>query len=168
MDVLLHAALNNAGWSVALALAVAAGARLWRRRPAVAHALWLLVLLKLVTPPLVPVRVLPFGQPELRPPVRVAVVEPDPEPVPVAVRPRPKVIPRPSPEEQKQLAKDMAAFMDVLIPPELKAIMPPLPPPETLAEAAPLVEDTPDEPEPIAAPTPVAQPASAPPKPTMS
>ena len=50
MDALLHAALNNAAWAAALALAAAAGARIWRRRPALAHALWLLVLLKLVTP----------------------------------------------------------------------------------------------------------------------
>jgi multidrug efflux system membrane fusion protein len=58
VDALLHAALNNAGRSVALALTAAAGARIWRQRPAVAHALWLLVLLKLVTPslPQFPVR----------------------------------------------------------------------------------------------------------------
>jgi RND family efflux transporter MFP subunit len=52
VDALLHAALNNAAWAVALALAAAAGARIWRRSPALAHALWLLVLLKLVTPSL--------------------------------------------------------------------------------------------------------------------
>jgi RND family efflux transporter MFP subunit len=47
--------LNNAGWAVALALAAAVVARLWRQRPALAHGLWLLVLLKLVTPGLVSV-----------------------------------------------------------------------------------------------------------------
>ena len=53
MDALLHAALNNAAWAAALALAAAVGARIWRRHPAVVHALWLMVLLKLVTPSLV-------------------------------------------------------------------------------------------------------------------
>ncbi len=53
MDALLHAGLINAAWASALALIAAVGARIWRRRPAVAHALWLLVLIKLVTPSLV-------------------------------------------------------------------------------------------------------------------
>src|SRR5437764_1340900 len=53
VDALLHAGLSNAAWAVALALAAAVGARLWPRQPAVAHVLWLLVLLKLVTPSLV-------------------------------------------------------------------------------------------------------------------
>jgi multidrug efflux system membrane fusion protein len=52
VDALLYVALNNAAWSAALALAAAAGARIWRRRPAVVHALWLLVLLKLAAPSL--------------------------------------------------------------------------------------------------------------------
>jgi bla regulator protein blaR1 len=53
VGVLLHAGLNNAVWTVGLALGAAIGSRLWRSRPAVGHALWLLVLLKLVTPSLV-------------------------------------------------------------------------------------------------------------------
>lgn len=52
MDAILHVALSNVAWSVALALVAAVGARVWRRRPAVVHAMWLLVLLKLVAPPL--------------------------------------------------------------------------------------------------------------------
>ncbi len=44
---------NNAAWTVILALAAAAGARWWRSLPAVGHALWLMVLLKLVTPSVV-------------------------------------------------------------------------------------------------------------------
>jgi multidrug efflux system membrane fusion protein len=52
VDAILRAALSNAAWSVVLALAAAVGARAWRRRPAVSHALWLLVLLKLITPSL--------------------------------------------------------------------------------------------------------------------
>ena len=53
MDAILHAGLNNAAWTVILALAAAVGARWWRSHPAVGHALWLMVLLKLVTPSLV-------------------------------------------------------------------------------------------------------------------
>ncbi len=55
MDALLHAGLTNAAWATALALAAAIGARIWRRHPAAAHVLWLLVLLKLVTPSLIQV-----------------------------------------------------------------------------------------------------------------
>ena len=50
MDAIFYAGLNNAAWTVILALAAAAGARWWRSVPAVGHALWLMVLLKLVTP----------------------------------------------------------------------------------------------------------------------
>ena len=53
MDAILRAGLSNAVWTVILALIALAGTR-WRRSlPAVSHALWLMVLLKLVTPSLV-------------------------------------------------------------------------------------------------------------------
>ncbi len=52
MKELLELAVSNAVAASALAF-VAAGAGLVWRRPALVHALWLLVLLKLVTPPLV-------------------------------------------------------------------------------------------------------------------
>ncbi len=52
MDTLLQAALSNAALACVLALPAAAVARLGRW-PALAHALWLLVLLKLITPPLI-------------------------------------------------------------------------------------------------------------------
>jgi beta-lactamase regulating signal transducer with metallopeptidase domain len=56
VDTLLHIGLSNA--VAAGALAVLAGAvGYFCRRPAVRHALWLLVLLKLVTPPLVDIRI---------------------------------------------------------------------------------------------------------------
>jgi hypothetical protein len=55
VDAVLRLVVTNAGWAVALALAAAVGGRVWRRRPALAHTLWLLVLLKLVTPSLVQV-----------------------------------------------------------------------------------------------------------------
>jgi RND family efflux transporter MFP subunit len=53
VDALFDIGLQNACWALALALAAALGARVWRRRPVVAHTLWLLVLLKLLTPSLV-------------------------------------------------------------------------------------------------------------------
>jgi bla regulator protein blaR1 len=56
MHMFLEVGLGNAVAAAALALVAAAVARL-SRRPALAHALWLLVLLKLVTPPLLPLPV---------------------------------------------------------------------------------------------------------------
>ena len=50
MDTLVHVGLLNAVLAIGLAL-LAWAARLLRRRPAVVHAIWLLVLLKLITPP---------------------------------------------------------------------------------------------------------------------
>ncbi len=55
MDALFRLVLTNALWATALAVIAVVGARVWRRRPAVAHLLWLLVLLKPVTPSLVQV-----------------------------------------------------------------------------------------------------------------
>jgi beta-lactamase regulating signal transducer with metallopeptidase domain len=52
VDTLLHVGLSNALTATLLALPVALIARVGRR-PALTHALWILVLLKLVTPPLV-------------------------------------------------------------------------------------------------------------------
>ena len=51
MPTILHIALENAAVATALACLVAALAWPLRGRPAVRHALWLLVLLKLLTPP---------------------------------------------------------------------------------------------------------------------
>jgi RND family efflux transporter MFP subunit len=45
--------VNNTVWATALAVAVAGSARLLGRRPAVVHILWLLVMIKLVSPSLV-------------------------------------------------------------------------------------------------------------------
>ena len=56
MDTLLHVGLSNALLATVLALVTAGVCAVWRR-PALAHGLWLLVLLKLVTPPLVPLSV---------------------------------------------------------------------------------------------------------------
>ena len=54
MDTLLQVGLSNALLAGVLALAALAAGGL-SRRPALAHALWLLVLLKLITPPFLPV-----------------------------------------------------------------------------------------------------------------
>ncbi|MGO9468830.1 MAG: M56 family metallopeptidase [Isosphaeraceae bacterium] len=54
MESLVHGMLSNAVAAAMLALAVGALSRLCRR-PALIHSLWLVVLLKLVTPPVVPV-----------------------------------------------------------------------------------------------------------------
>jgi beta-lactamase regulating signal transducer with metallopeptidase domain len=56
VETLLHIALSNILGATLLAL-VAAGVGCLCRRPALVHSLWLLVLLKLVTPPVVPVRI---------------------------------------------------------------------------------------------------------------
>ncbi len=52
MDVFLQAMLSNAAASSVLALLVACLSRPLERRPAILHGLWLLVLIKLITPPL--------------------------------------------------------------------------------------------------------------------
>ena len=56
MSTLLATGLTNVVMATALALCAVVVGRLWKK-PALNHALWLLVLLKLVTPPLVPVTV---------------------------------------------------------------------------------------------------------------
>jgi WD40 repeat protein/beta-lactamase regulating signal transducer with metallopeptidase domain len=83
---LLELGLGNAVVATLLALAAWGVSRRWHR-PALAHGLWLLVLVKLVTPPLVPLSV-PWV-------VRATVEEPAPAvtaapaPKPVAFRPPP-------------------------------------------------------------------------------
>ncbi|MDA1231781.1 MAG: M56 family metallopeptidase, partial [Planctomycetota bacterium] len=53
MSWFLGAALSNALIAAAMSIVVLAISRYWRHRPAVVHAMWLIVLLKFVTPPLV-------------------------------------------------------------------------------------------------------------------
>src|SRR6266545_8411985 len=67
MGTLLEIGLSNAIVASVLALLAAAGARLLRR-PALAHALWLLVLLKLLTPPLITIPLPWPGEPNSAPP----------------------------------------------------------------------------------------------------
>jgi bla regulator protein BlaR1 len=56
MPPLLQVALSNAAMASVLAL-IAASVTYFVRRPALAHGLWLLVLLKLLTPPIIPLQV---------------------------------------------------------------------------------------------------------------
>ena len=83
MQTFLHVCLDNAAAAAVLAVfAFAAG--MVCRRPAVRHGLWLLVLLKLLTPPLLRVPV-PWPAPA-EPAAAPAVV---PEPAPPAAPARP-------------------------------------------------------------------------------
>src|SRR5262245_11367971 len=87
MELLLTMALTNALLAALLAAAAWAAGRALPGRPAVAHALWLLVLLKLITPPVVPIG-LGWGRPA------VSDAAPDPEPATAAdgcSRPSPDV-----------------------------------------------------------------------------
>jgi beta-lactamase regulating signal transducer with metallopeptidase domain len=59
MEPLVHAMLSNAVAAMVLAVFVVILGRAWRR-PAVIHSLWLVVMLKLITPPVVPLS-LPAG-----------------------------------------------------------------------------------------------------------
>ena len=51
MESLISATLSNSLLAAALAVVALAFSRLLKNKPAVAHVLWLLVLVKLVTPP---------------------------------------------------------------------------------------------------------------------
>ena len=50
METLHHEVLSNVGWAAALAMGAALAGLVFRHRPALIHGLWVLVLLKLVTP----------------------------------------------------------------------------------------------------------------------
>ncbi len=64
METLLHAGLGNA-LAAALLASLVAGFGLITRRPALLHALWVVVLLKLITPPLWSVPVVPSVEGEI-------------------------------------------------------------------------------------------------------
>jgi len=111
MQTLLHMALGNAVVAAAMALLLLPAAR-WLKRPALTHALSLLVLLKLVTPPLVNV------------PMAWA---PAPGPAPQAVIP-PQSLP-PVPEMSQTVAVLVQAAPEVAAPPPALAVSPPEPSP---------------------------------------
>jgi beta-lactamase regulating signal transducer with metallopeptidase domain len=103
MAILVDLALANLIVAVMLAL-VAGLAGLWGRRPALTHALWLLVLLKLITPPLfdwpIPWPTTPMPAPQ----ERVAQVEPLPEVRELPVRADEPTGPAPVRPFEKQIA----------------------------------------------------------------
>src|SRR5438067_2512125 len=118
MGPLLQVGLSNCVMALALA-AVAASAGRWCRRPAVAHGLWLLVLLKLVTPPLVPVPV-PWPEPEEpATPITAAALPESPLPQAPALDPgpAPAVLALPVPPEQARGGPEVVPEDAVLPPP---------------------------------------------------
>src|SRR5689334_17777522 len=94
--------------ATALALCAVVVGRLWKKKPALTHALWLLVLLKLVTPPLLPVAIpLPWARAEAEPPPAVEPPPAAPEPILVAQAPPPA--PTPAAEPPKKF-RNVEAF----------------------------------------------------------
>ena len=78
MLTILHVALANLAVAAVLAVLATVAGRCWRR-PALCHSLWLLVLLKLLTPPLLPLPVGWLEEPESAAvPTAAAVEEPAP------------------------------------------------------------------------------------------
>ena len=100
MSTLLALGLTNVVMATALALCAAVVGR-FCKKPALTHSLWLLVLLKLVTPPLLPVA-LPWswGEPEPAPVVQPAPITPAVVPVVAQVVTRPTEVAAASPERK--------------------------------------------------------------------
>lgn len=129
MNAVLETGLTNAAAATVLALLAAVVARV-SRRPALAHAFWLLVLLKLVTPPLCHVR---LALPEL--PRSIAVPESrladfslgGPVPEPQAVAAATEAPPQPCPGEPGLATSSMSG--EPSSPSETPAEPPTLPPP---------------------------------------
>ncbi len=81
MPPLMHLGLANAACAAVLAVLALAVGR-WGRRPALTHCVWLLVLIKLVTPPLFPL------------PLAWLPAAPEPETTQTAAAPEPQPIPQ--------------------------------------------------------------------------
>jgi beta-lactamase regulating signal transducer with metallopeptidase domain len=120
VDTLLRVGLSNA--VAACVLAVVAGAvGYFCRRPAVRHALWLLVLLKLVTPPLIDI---PVWHPA---PAEASALLAEPA-TPPDDAPELAVIVQPSPAEDEARGEEPVARQD-----EVVAALPPVPEDEPAA-----------------------------------
>jgi len=132
VDTLLRVGLSNA--VAACALAVVAGTvGYFCRRPAVRHALWLLVLLKLVTPPLVDVHV---WRPAERSPAQEAAAAPDaPDEEPFVLAPDPD--PPPAMEVAAPPAEEVAAPPEEVVAAPLDATDEPPDLPATAARPEP-------------------------------
>jgi beta-lactamase regulating signal transducer with metallopeptidase domain len=113
VETLLQIGLTNAVVAAGLALLAAAVGKLCRR-PALAHALWLLVLLKLITPPLVMIPIaLPEAADDPESPATFAArlpLEEDPAPVPLEANPAPVPEPQEEPEPSRGAAWPKGAW----------------------------------------------------------
>jgi WD40 repeat protein/beta-lactamase regulating signal transducer with metallopeptidase domain len=146
--------------AVLAALALAAGT--WGKRPALTHALWLLVLLKLVTPPVVdlPVRLLPANEPpavtkaEPRPPLLEARTDPQPDDPPflgqVAFEPAQQQFDGIPPAPR--LLTDFKPKTEPTLPPPPTFKPPQVTPPAKPADIPVFVLDKPNEPARLASP----------------
>src|SRR5262249_31705060 len=109
VDELLRTSVSNAVAATVLALLAAIVGRVVRR-PALTHALWLLVLVKLVTPPL---RVLEFEWPSSEPPGSVEVMATMPEEPAIGFEPEPEFAPA---LQNAEIANADSGFGDPLSP----------------------------------------------------
>jgi bla regulator protein blaR1 len=107
MNALVQIGLTNAVAATAWAVLAAAVYRL-SRRPALAHALWLLVLIKLLTPPLVVIPIaLPASEDESPAPVIAEAGQPANEP-----QPEPQALPQEPTREVPLLPETNAGMVD--------------------------------------------------------
>jgi beta-lactamase regulating signal transducer with metallopeptidase domain len=150
MDTLLEVGLHNAAMAAGLAL-LAAGVGGWCRRPALAHGLWLLVLLKLITPPLFPVSLLPSSEEPAPPETALAPGQVESKPA----QPEPVAVVKAPPEDIRDIALAGKLPAPVAPPanPEIPAPVKEAPPPA----APPLAVDPQPGPEPPSEVLPAAQ-----------
>lgn len=120
---ILEAVLGNLAVATALAVVALAVGR-WANRPALAHVLWLLVLVKLLTPPVftVPVKCLP-ARAEARAAAPVAV-----QSLPI---PAPEVVPVVMTEPEPRAAIDPAPLPAAAVPSAAEVPQPVAPAPQT-------------------------------------
>jgi beta-lactamase regulating signal transducer with metallopeptidase domain len=127
VNTLLHVALSNCVVALGLAVVAACVGR-WCRRPAVAHGLWLLVLLKLVTPPLVFV---PISWPERAAPAPEVAAAPVIPPAPVGAVAQPAPAGDDPPEQVPEEGEVPPVAADA--PPMAAEPVPPQDPPAVVA-----------------------------------
>jgi len=116
MAYLLEIALSNLIVASLLAM-LAALAGLWGKRPAITHALWLLVLLKLITPPLFPVPIAIHSakleaEPRIELPNVIEIPEPEALVPPVAVA----ALPIPLPMQDEVPVEEIVEPAPVVVP----------------------------------------------------
>src|SRR5688572_10199920 len=123
MDHLLQIILSNTLFAAILALAALAISRTFRR-PALAHALWLLVLLKLITPPLfnIPLPIIPADQPapNKTTPLLPAIEPTPPDPTTVAFSGLPEIASAP----QQDRTSDALVISPAIVHPPISSPQP--------------------------------------------